>query len=68
MATLLWTVFEHPDADAVQAQMAHVLNALEAKFPTAAGHLDTAQHDLPALTAFPREGRELPAKAGLQRT
>ncbi len=36
VATLLRTVFEQPNTDAVQAQMAHVLNALEAKFPKAA--------------------------------
>ncbi|WP_375165800.1 transposase [Streptomyces sp.] len=41
--------------DAVKAQIAHVLDALEAKFPKAAAHLDGAQHDLPAFTAFPRE-------------
>ncbi len=55
VATLLRTVFEQPDTTAVQAQMLHVLNALEAKFPKAAAHLDTAQHDLPAFAAFPRE-------------
>lgn len=36
VATLLRTVFEQPDTDAVTAQMAHVLDALEAKFPKAA--------------------------------
>ena len=55
VATLLRTVFEQPDTDAVQAQMRHVLDALEAKFPKAAAHLDTAQHDLLAFSAFPRE-------------
>ncbi len=55
MATLLRTVFEQPDTDAVQAQMRHVLDALETKFPKAAEHLDTAQADLLAFTAFPRE-------------
>jgi len=30
-------------------------DALEAKFPKAAAHLDGAQHDLLAFTAFPRE-------------
>jgi transposase-like protein len=54
-ATLLRTVFEQPDSEAVQAQMRHVLDALEAKFPKAAEHLDAAQHELPAFTAFPRE-------------
>ncbi|MEV6741687.1 transposase [Streptomyces sp. NPDC051104] len=39
VATLLRTVFEQPDADAVTAQMRHVLDALEAKVPKAAAHL-----------------------------
>jgi hypothetical protein len=55
VATLLRTVFEQPDTDAVKAQMRHVLDSLEAKFPKAAAHLDTAQHDLLAFTAIPRE-------------
>ncbi|MGW2190219.1 IS256 family transposase, partial [Streptomyces sp. NPDC001719] len=55
VATLLRTVFEQPDSEAVQAQMRHVLDALEAKFPKAAEHLDAAQHELLAFTAFPRE-------------
>ncbi|MET7379868.1 transposase [Streptomyces sp. NPDC005526] len=55
VATLLRTVFEQPDTDAVRAQMRHVLDALEAKFQKAAAHLDTAQHDLLAFAAFPRE-------------
>jgi transposase-like protein len=55
VATLLRTVFEQPDTTAVRAQMRHVLDALEAKFPKAAAHLDAAQHDLLAFTAFPRE-------------
>ncbi len=55
VATLLRTVFEQPDADAVQAQMRHVLDALEAKFPKAASHLDAAQGEVLAFTAFPRE-------------
>jgi transposase-like protein len=55
VATLLRTVFEQPDAEAVRAQLAHMLDALETKFPKAAAHLDAAQHDLPAFTAYPRE-------------
>jgi putative transposase len=35
--------------------MRHLLDALEAKFPKAAEHLDAAQHELLAFTAFPRE-------------
>jgi putative transposase len=55
VATLLRTVFEQPDTDAARAQTRHALDALEAKFPKAAAHLDAAQHDLLAFTAFPRE-------------
>jgi transposase-like protein len=55
VATLLRTVFEQPDTAAVQAQMKHVLDALEAKFPRAAEHLDAARHDLLAFAAFPYE-------------
>jgi transposase-like protein len=55
VATLLRTIFEQPDTDAVQAQMRHMLDALEAKFPQAAAHLDAAQGDVLAFTAFPRE-------------
>jgi putative transposase len=55
VATLLRTVFEQPDAAAVHAQMTHVLDALEEKFPKAADHLDTARHDLLAFTVFPRQ-------------
>ncbi|MFF3566140.1 IS256 family transposase, partial [Streptomyces sp. NPDC002574] len=50
VATLLRTVFEQPDADAVQAQMTQVLDTLEGKFPKAAEHLDAARHDLLAFT------------------
>ncbi|MGW7572342.1 IS256 family transposase, partial [Streptomyces tendae] len=55
VATLLRTIFEQPDADAVKAQMRHVLDALEAKFPKAAEHLAAAQADVLAFAAFPRE-------------
>jgi putative transposase len=59
VATLLRTVFEQPDAEAVHAQMRQVLTALEAKFPKAAEHLDAAQHDVLAFAAFPREDQPL---------
>ncbi len=55
VATLLRTVFERPDREAVHTQTTHVLNTLEAKFPKAAAHLDAARHDVLAFTAFPRE-------------
>src|SRR6185312_15250931 len=55
VATLLRTVFEQHDADAVHTQLKQVLDALDKKFPKAAEHLDAARHDLLAFTAFPRE-------------
>jgi len=36
-------------------QHAHVVQALEAKLPAAAAHLDQARDDILAFTAFPRE-------------
>jgi putative transposase len=55
VATLLRTVFDQPDAEQVRAQYARVVEALAAKFPAAADHLDTARDDLLAFAAFPRE-------------
>jgi putative transposase len=55
VATLVRTVFDQPDADAVRAQYERVVAAIEQKFPAAAEHLDDARADLLAFTAFPRE-------------
>src|SRR4051812_42661549 len=55
VATLLRTVFEQPDADAVHAQYTRVVTAIEARFPDAATHLDEARAELLAFTGFPRE-------------
>ncbi len=55
VATLVRTVFDQPDADAVSAQYDRVIATIEAKFPAAAEHLDTARGDLLAFTGFPRE-------------
>jgi putative transposase len=55
VATLVRTVFDQPDADAVRQQFTRVVTTIEAKFPTAAEHLDDARADLLAFTAFPRE-------------
>jgi putative transposase len=54
VATLLRTVFEQPDADAVRKQMTQVIDTLQAKFPAAGQHLEAAAEDLLAFTAFPR--------------
>jgi putative transposase len=55
VATLVRTIFDQPDADAVRAQFDRVVTTIEAKFPAAAEHLDDARADLLAFTAFPRE-------------
>jgi len=53
--TLLRTVFEQSEQAEVRAQFDRVVDALAAKFPKAADHLDQAREDLLAFTAFPRE-------------
>jgi len=55
VATLVRTVFDQPDADAVAAQFERVINAIAAKYPAAAAHLDDARADLLAFAAFPKE-------------
>ncbi|MFI6231519.1 IS256 family transposase [Micromonospora echinospora] len=55
IATLVRTIFDQPDTDAVKAQYTRVVTTIEAKFPTAAEHLDAARDDLLAFTGFPRE-------------
>ena len=55
VSTLVRTIFEQPDPDSVRAQHAQVVQALEAKLPAAAAHLDEAREDILAFTAFPRE-------------
>ena len=55
VATLLRTIFDQPDAEQVHAQYDRLVEALAAKSPTAADHLDEARADLLAFTAFPRE-------------
>ena len=53
--TLLHTVYDQLDADAVNAQFDLVLDALEHKLPKAFSHLDAARADILAFTAFPKE-------------
>ena len=53
--TLLHSVYDQPDADAVHAQFDRVLNALEAKLPAVATHLEAARADVLAFTGFPKE-------------
>jgi putative transposase len=54
VATMVRTIFEQPDAQAVHTQHRQVVEALEAKFPDAAAHLDEAAPDILAFTAFPK--------------
>jgi transposase-like protein len=54
VSTLVRTIFEQPDADSVFAQHRQVVEALEAKFPAAAEHLDAARDDILAFAAFPK--------------
>jgi transposase-like protein len=54
VSTLVRRIFEQPDAASVRAQHAQVVQALEAKLPAAAEHLDEARDDILAFTAFPR--------------
>ncbi len=55
VATLVRTVFDQPDATEVHAQFDRVVQALEAKLPEAAAHLEEAREDLLAFSCFPRE-------------
>jgi putative transposase len=54
VSTLVRTIFEQRDAASVFTQHRHVVEALEAKFPAAAAHLDEARDDILAFTAFPK--------------
>jgi putative transposase len=55
VATMVRTIFDQPDAEAVRAQFDRVVAAVGAKFPAAGEHLADARADLLAFTAFPRE-------------
>ena len=55
VATLVRTIFDQPDVDAVRAQYARTVSTLAERFPDAAEHLDDAREELLAFTGFPRE-------------
>ena len=55
VSTLVRTISGQPDPASVRARHAQVVQALEAKLPAAAAHLDEARDDILAFTAFPRE-------------
>ena len=52
---LLHSVYDQPDAQAVQDQFDRILDALTDKLPAVAAHLDAARGDVLAFTAFPKE-------------
>ena len=53
--TLLHSVYDQPDRDAVHEQYDRVLDALAEKLPAVAEHLDTARADVLAFSTFPKE-------------
>ena len=52
---LLHSIYDQPDAEAVHAQFDRVVDALTAKLPAVAEHLETARADILAFTGFPKE-------------
>jgi putative transposase len=52
---MLHSVYDQPDAAAVDAQFDKLLDAVTGPLPAVAGHLDAARADLLAFTAFPKE-------------
>ncbi len=55
VATMVRTIFDQPDAASVRDQYSRVVEAIEARFPDAAAHLDDAREDLLAFAVFPHE-------------
>jgi transposase-like protein len=52
---LLHSVYDQPDAEAVNAQFDRVLEGLYEKLPQVAEHLELARADILAFTVFPKE-------------
>lgn len=52
--TLIRSIFDQETAEKVRQRFADVVGELGERFPKAADHLDSAQEDLLAFTAFPR--------------
>ncbi|WP_134773426.1 IS256 family transposase [Ornithinimicrobium flavum] len=53
--TLLHSVYDQPDAEAVHAQFDRVIDTLTDKLPAVAEHLESARADILAFTTFPKE-------------
>jgi putative transposase len=52
---LLHSVYDQPDAEAVQAQFDRIVDALTDKLPAVAAHLEEARPDILAFTAYPKD-------------
>ena len=50
---MLHSVYDQPDAEAVNAQFDRLLDYVDDKLPDAHDHLDTARADTLAFTGFP---------------
>jgi putative transposase len=53
--TLLHSIYDQPDAQAVHAQADRVLDTLAGKLPSVVDHLDQAHTDVLEFTGFPKE-------------
>src|SRR3954468_24100728 len=53
--TLLHSVYDQPDSDAVHEQFDRVLDTLADKLPAVVDHLEQARADVLAFTGFPKE-------------
>jgi putative transposase len=53
--TLLHSVYDQPDAASVHDQYDRLIDAIAAKLPAVAAHLDAARADVLAFTSFPKE-------------
>jgi putative transposase len=53
--TMLHSVYDQPDTDAVNAQFDRLLEAVADKLPAVADHLEAARTDVLAFTGFPKE-------------
>jgi putative transposase len=52
---LLHSVYDQPDAEAVQAQFDRIVDALVDKLPQVAAHLEDARAEILAFTAYPKD-------------
>ena len=55
MKALLHSVYDQPDAEAVQAQFDRIVDALADKLPQVAAHPEDARAEILAFTAYPKD-------------